>query len=110
MAGLGGPKGPEKPGGEIIKFYLPTNKQYDKKGEELTLVHNGFEYTVRVGEKNELPEEVLVNMLENNESKTVVPDWEKYDPERGGVPRKAEDFYKGAKKIHYQKDFDIERL
>jgi hypothetical protein len=99
---------PEKPGGEIIKFFLSANSQY-KKGECITLRLNGYEYPVTVGAKNELPEDVL-KMLESNESKTVVPDFERYDPERGGIPRAKEDFYRGAKKFHYVKDFDIERL
>jgi hypothetical protein len=108
MANIIGPPRNDKPGGEIIKFYLPPNAQY-KKGERIPININGYSYSAIVGEKQELPEDVLL-VLENAKSRTVVPNMEKYDPDRYGVPRPQEQFFNPESKVVYQSDFDIERL
>jgi hypothetical protein len=97
-----------KPGGDIIKFYLPPNEQY-KKGERIPININGYQYVAVVGAKQELPADV-VEVLENAKSRTAVPNLEKYDPERYGTPRSQDQFFNPEMKLVYQQDFDIQRL
>ena len=97
-----------KPGGPEVEFVLMANDQY-KKGEHIPLNVNGYEHHVVVGGRNKLPQDVLQVLLDAK-SKTQVTDTDRYDPSRGGVPRKQEDFYNPVKKDVYQCEYDIEIL
>jgi hypothetical protein len=108
MANIGHPHRNEKPCGEIVKFYLPPNAQY-RKGERIPVQINGYLYQPIVGETNEFPEEI-VQVLEEAKSRTSVPDLDRYDPERYGVPRSQDEFFNPRMKAVYQQDFDIKRL
>lgn len=97
-----------KPSGPLVDFYLAANAQY-KKGERIPLSVNGFEYTCTVGSRQKLPKEV-VDVLQNAKSRTERVKTSIYDPEKGGVPRKQEDFYKPEKDYVYHSEFDVEIL
>ena len=62
-----------------------------------------------MGQRNKLPEEV-VSVLKNAQSSTSVPELDRYNPDKGGMPRKQEDFFRPQKETVYQSDFDIEVL
>ena len=108
MANIVQPNRNDKPGGEIVKFYLPPNEQY-KKGERIPIQINGYNYMAIVGAKQELPSDVL-EVLENARSRTIVPNLEKYDPEKYGAPRSQDQFFAPEGKMVSQQDFDIQRL
>jgi hypothetical protein len=108
VANIGQPQHNSKPGGEIIKFYLPPNEQW-KKGERIPIQINGYDYVAVVGAKQELPSDVL-EVLENSKSTTAVPNLEKYDPERYGTPRSQDAFFNPELKMVYQSNFDVQRL
>ncbi len=97
-----------KPSGPDVEFYFGANHQY-KKGERIPVNINGHVYHAVVGAKNKLPKDV-VSLLQNCKSSTAVPDLERYDPSRRGMPRKQEDFFNPETRIEYQSDFDIEVL
>lgn len=97
-----------RPSGEEVEFYLGASAQY-RKGESIPIKVNDYVYEARVGQRNKLPKEVL-QVLQNARSQTSVPDLERYDPTRRGVPRKQDDFFNPEKEIVYQSDFDIEIL
>lgn len=97
-----------KPSGEDVTFFFSANAQY-KKGESIPVKINGYEYNIKVGAKNTAPKEVL-DVLKNCKSQTVVPDLSRTNPDRGGVPRRQEDFYNPVTTVEYQSDFDIEIL
>lgn len=96
-------------GGPEVEFYLGANSQY-QKGEAIPIrVNGGKKHWAVVGQRNKLPREAL-EVLQNAKSRTEVPDLEKYDPTRRGMPRKQEDFYNPKTEYVYQSDFDIEIL
>lgn len=97
-----------KPSGGMVECYVAANDQY-KKGETIPVTVNGYRYEVTIGSRNTIPQEVL-SVLQNAKSKTAVPDLEAYDPSRGGVPRKQEDFFRGKQKFVEQSEWDIEVL
>ncbi|MGL5935278.1 MAG: hypothetical protein ACRCZI_06605 [Cetobacterium sp.] len=97
-----------KPCGPLESFYFGASAQY-KKGERITVTVNGFSYEAVVGAKNTFPKEV-VDVLRNCQSRTTVPDVDRYDPTRRGMPRKQEDFFNPATTVSYQCDFDIETI
>lgn len=113
---MGTPKGPVcepskkhgRPEGPEVEFYLGANSQY-KKGERIPVKVNGHRYLVTVGAKNSMPSEV-VEVLQEAKSHTLVPDLDRYDPSRRGVPRKEEEFGNVQRKVSEQSDFDIEIL
>lgn len=96
------------PGGPEVEFFLSANGQY-KKGEGIPITVNGHRHWAVVGQKNVLPQEAL-EVLQNAKSKTEVPDLERYDPTRRGVPRKQEDFYNPKTEFVYHSEYDIEVL
>lgn len=97
-----------KPCGEIVEFYLSANSQY-KKGERIPISINGHTYTAVVGQRNKLPEEAVA-VLKNCQSSTNVPDLGRYNPDKGGMPRRQEEFFAPQTETVYQSDFDIEVL
>lgn len=97
-----------KPSGPEVEFYLGANAQYDK-GERIPIHINGYDYEAVVGSRNKLPKEV-VEVLQNAKSQTKVVDLERYDPSKGGVPRKEKDFYNPATGFVYQSEWDVEIL
>lgn len=97
-----------KPGGPVTEFFLSANGQY-KKGERIPIKVNGYEYYAEVGRRNKLPKEV-VQVLQNAKSSTVVPDLSRTNPDRGGMPRKQEEFFNPSTTVDYQSDFDVEIL
>jgi hypothetical protein len=94
------------PGGPDVEFVLMANSQY-KKGECIPIDINGYKHYAVVGQKNTLPQQVL-QALQDAKSRTEVVDTEQYDPTRGGMPRKQEDFYAPKKTHVYQSEYDIE--
>ncbi len=80
-----------------------------KKGERIRVDINGYKYDAVVGSRNRLPEEVVA-VLKNAKSSTTVPELERYNPDKGGMPRKQEDFFRPQTEVVYQSDFDIEEL
>jgi hypothetical protein len=98
----------ERPSGKDVEFFLSANSQY-KKGEKIPLSINGYEYYATVGQRNCLPEE-LVSLLKNSKSGTTVPELDRYNPDKGGMPRRQEDFFRPKTEVVYQSDFDIEEL
>lgn len=97
-----------KPSGKEVEFFLSANQQY-KKGERIPISVNGYKFEATVGQRNKLPEEV-VSVLKNAQSSTSVPELDRYNPDKGGMPRKQEDFFRPQKETVYQSDFDIEVL
>lgn len=97
-----------KPSGDEVEFFLSANNQY-KKGERIPIDVNGYKYVAVVGNRNRLPEEV-VSVLKNARSSTTVPELERYNPDKGGMPRKQEEFFRPHTEVVYQSDFDIEVL
>lgn len=96
------------PGGPPVEFFLSANAQY-KKGEAIPMNINGHKHYVVVGQRNTLPKEALQVLLDAK-SATSVPDVDKYDPRRGGTPRKQEDFYNPQTKVVYTSEYDVEIL
>lgn len=97
-----------RPSGPDTEFFLSANPQY-RKGERIPIRINGHEYEATVGARNTLPKEV-VEVLQNAKSSTNVPDLDRTNPDRGGMPRKQDDFFNPSTKVDYQSDFDIEIL
>ena len=97
-----------KPSGKDVTFFFGANSQY-KKGERIPVSINGYTYTAIVGAKNTLPEEVVA-VLKNCKSSTNVPDVERYDPNKRGMPRNQNDFFNPETRVEYQEDFHIEVL
>ena len=97
-----------KPSGKIVEFFLSANHQY-KKGERIPVNINGHKYEAIVGHRNKLPEEVVA-LLKNCQSSTAVPELERYNPDKGGMPRDQKDFFAPKTETVYQSDFDIEVL
>lgn len=97
-----------KPSGPMVDFFFSASGQY-KKGEIIPVKINGYEYQAKVGHRNTLPKEV-VSALQNAKSSTVVPDLDRTNPDKGGMPRKQEDFFNPSTTVDYQSDFDIEIL
>ena len=100
------PKDHPAPGGPDVEFFLSANSQY-KKGEMVPMSINGHKHYVVIGQRNTLPKEALQVLLDAKSSTRVV-DTEKYDPHRGGMPRKQEDFYNPQTKVVYQQEYDVE--
>ena len=98
----------ERPSGKDVDFFLSANTQY-KKGERIPVSINGYDYVAVVGQRNRLPEEVVA-VLKNAKSSTNVPDLDRYNPDKGGMPRRQEDFFRPKTEVVYQSDFDIEEL
>lgn len=98
----------ERPSGKEVEFFLSANNQY-KKGERIPISVNGHDFVATVGQRNSLPEEV-VSVLRNAKSTTTVPELSRYNPDKGGMPRKQEDFFRPSTEVVYQSDFDIEEL
>jgi len=97
-----------KPSGPMVDFFFSASGQY-KKGERIPVKVNGFEYYAIVGQRNKLPKDVVA-VLQNAKSSTIVPDLSRVNPDRGGLPRKQEDFFNPSTTVDYQSDFDIEIL
>lgn len=97
-----------KPSGEMVEFFLSANNQY-KKGERIPVIINGHRYEAKVGQRNTLPAEVVA-ILKNCQSSTTVPELDRYNPDKGGMPRKQEEFFNPQTEVAYQSDFDIEVL
>lgn len=98
----------ERPSGDEVEFFLSANNQY-KKGEEIPITVNGHTFVATVGQRNRLPDDV-VSVLRNAKSATTVPELGRYNPDKGGMPRKQEDFFRPKTEVTYQSDFDIEEL
>jgi len=97
-----------KPSGRDVEFFLSANNQY-RKGEHIPVSINGFDYVATVGQRNTLPEEVVA-VLKNAKSSTTVPELDRYNPDKGGMPRRQEEFFRPRTEVVYQSDFDIEEL
>lgn len=97
-----------RPSGKEVEFFLSANNQY-KKGERIPISVNGHKFEAIVGQRNRLPEDV-VSVLKNCKSSTNVPDLDRYNPDKGGMPRKQEEFFRPSTEVIYQSDFDIEEL
>jgi hypothetical protein len=97
-----------KPSGDEVEFFLSANNQY-KKGEQIPIIVNGHEFVAVVGQRNKLPDDV-VSVLRNAKSSTAVPELGRYNPDKGGMPRRQEDFFRPKTEVVYQSDFDIEEL
>lgn len=95
-----------EPAGPMTEFFMSANSQY-KKGEGIPIEVNGYKHWVVVGQRNKLPADVL-QVLQDAKSKTEVVDTARYDPNKGGVPRKQEDFYNPKTQFVYQSEYDIE--
>lgn len=61
-----------------------------------------------MGKETTAPEE-YIQVLENSQSTIRVIDSEKYDPERGGVPRRQRDFKKPEYKTESLGDYELYR-
>ena len=97
-----------KPSGEMVTFYLGVPPQY-KKGERLKLSINGYDYMVTFGQRNTAPSEIVA-LLKNCASRTSVPDLEKTDPSKRGVPRDSSQFFNPEMKVMEHFDYDVEVL
>ena len=69
-----------KPSGKMVEFYLGRNVRgatVDGTGIPILKVGiNGFDYELKMGERNKAPREVYEQLM-NSQSRTVVPDVEK---------------------------------
>ena len=78
-ANPGSPRHP-KPSGPMVEFYLGRNvrgAQVDGSGVPILVVGiNGYDYELKMGEKNTAPREVYEQLM-NSRSRTVVPDVER---------------------------------
>lgn len=97
-----------RPSGDEEEFFLSANNQY-KKGERIPITVNGFHFEATVGQRNRLPKDV-VDVLRNARSSTKVPELDRYNPDKGGMPRSQAEFFRPTTEVVYQADFDIEKL
>ena len=80
-----------KPNGKEVEFYLGRNvRGATLEGTGIPILRvgiNGYDYELRMGEKNKAPREVYEQLL-NSRSRTVVPDLERAEraPRPAGMP------------------------
>lgn len=82
-----------EPDGPPTEFYLARDQGMDpNKPYAHTFNYNGWEYTIRFGQRNTLPKQVAEYIRDLGKEGTKVPNLKKYDPTQGGVPRADSDF------------------
>ena len=97
-----------EPSGPMESFYLGRSIRGVAlgKAQSIPISINGFTRYAEMGEDNEMEKE-FVDVLEQAASTMLVPDLDKYDPGRGGVPRRQG--LPAEMKVEYLGDFEMRR-